>query len=108
MSKLVLQSRALNLCAPLPALSGSELALITTLSPYLLSFRNISRFSTSRRGQSILRGLALTGTLTAWALPTPLLRLIWVSAASAATWLELGGRLSHMQSAEAHELGLST
>jgi hypothetical protein len=80
-----------------PALSGSELTLFMILSPWLLSEPKISRFATSKRGQSVLRGIALGTGLTAYALPTPLLRLFAISIANVAAWLEVGGTLSHMK-----------
>ncbi len=90
-----------------PALSGSELMLFMILSPWFLSYPEISRFATSKNGQSVLRGIALGTALTAYALPTPLLRLFAVSIANVALWLEFGGTLSHLKGESAKSYGLS-
>jgi hypothetical protein len=83
------------------ALSGSELSLLATVTPYFLSYPRLSRFATSRRGQNILRLTTIVCGMTAWAMPGPKARLLSVSVANAAMWCALAGGLFRLNGAEA-------
>jgi hypothetical protein len=83
------------------ALSGSELALLATLSPYLLQIPFISRFATSRRGQNALRAAVLLAGMGAWALPGPTSKLFVIAAANVGLWLLLSASLSRLHGSDA-------
>ncbi|GHJ86982.1 hypothetical protein NliqN6_3384 [Naganishia liquefaciens] len=78
------------------ALSGSELALLATITPYILTHSRASRFATSRVGQTVLRTVAIALGMCAYALPGPASRLIGVSVANGALWMGLSGGLMRL------------
>lgn len=69
------------------ALSGSELALLATITPYILTHPRFSRLATSRTGQTALRTTAVALGMSAYALPGPASRLVGVSLANAGLWM---------------------
>lgn len=83
------------------ALSGSELSLLSLLSPYLLAWPAISRWATSRRGQGWLRVLGLTLGLGAFVAPWPVAKVLVVFAANVAQWLALGATLRRLKGGRA-------
>ncbi|KAI9001545.1 Frag1/DRAM/Sfk1 family-domain-containing protein [Trametes punicea] len=75
-------------------ISGQELALLSMVSPVCLGIPPFREWAKTREGRAILHGLTLIG-LAAYAVPSPLGRLLLVSFASAAAsiraaidWLE--------------------
>lgn len=83
------------------ALSGSELALLATLSPWFLTYPSISRFSTSRRGTLILRALSLAFGLGAYKLPLPSLRLLAVVLGNVFAWMEVAATSKRLKGGDA-------
>jgi hypothetical protein len=83
------------------ALSGSELALLATLSPWFLTYPSISRFSTSRRGTLILRALSLIFGLGAYKLPLPSLRLLAVVLGNVFAWMEVAASSKRLKGGDA-------
>lgn len=83
------------------ALSGSELSLLATVTPYILTYPRLSRFATSRRGQNVLRLITILCGMTAWAMPGPKSRLLSVSVANATMWCAMAGGLFRLNGAEA-------
>ncbi|KAF7773286.1 hypothetical protein Agabi119p4_5453 [Agaricus bisporus var. burnettii] len=78
-------------------LAGTELALFSVLSPFLLAHSSISAFAESQTGQVVLQGLSLSGLL-AYLLKEPLARLLLVAPAvqlatlaATAKWTEADG-----------------
>lgn len=83
------------------ALSGSELALLATLSPWFLTYPSVSRFSTSRRGTLILRALSLVFGLGAYKLPLPSLRLLAVVLGNVFAWMEVAATSKRLKGGNA-------
>ncbi|KAJ9092428.1 hypothetical protein QFC21_006810 [Naganishia friedmannii] len=83
------------------ALSGSELALLATLSPYLLCIPLISRFATSRRGQNVLRAAVLLAGMGAWALPGPTSKLFVIAFANVGLWMLVSATLARLRGSDA-------
>lgn len=83
------------------ALSGSEAALFSTISPYLLAIPAVSRFVTSRRGSSILSGLSLLIGLSAYKYARPSRRLFGCIISNIFLWLDLAGRLDRLKGGKA-------
>lgn len=78
-------------------MAGTELALFSVLSPFLLAHSSISTFAESQTGQVVLQGLSLSGLL-AYLLKEPLARLLVVAPAvqlatlaATAKWTEADG-----------------
>lgn len=86
------------------ALSGSELALLATLSPWFLTYPSVSRFSTSRRGTLILRALSLVFGLGAYKLPLPSLRLLAVVLGNVFAWMEVAATSKRLKGGDAARL----
>lgn len=68
------------------AIAGHELALVTSLSPILLAITPFMDWCRTRSGRTIFHLLSLTG-LAAFAINSPLYRLLVVSFANAVAWV---------------------
>ncbi|KAF5382105.1 hypothetical protein D9615_004235 [Tricholomella constricta] len=74
-------------------IAGHELALLSTLSPVLLGIPSLLRWARTRNGQTALHVLELVG-LVAYALESPMHRLLAVSSATAALVLRQAAKWS--------------
>lgn len=77
------------------ALAGSELALLFNLSPLLIRFS--PAFFSSHEGMIAMRGMTVLFGLTAFALPTPFLRLLSVGIGMSSAWLAICADLARIK-----------
>lgn len=87
------------------SISGQEISLISTLSPFLLGSHSVRTVLSTRRGQTLLHISSVLG-LVAYRIDGPLLRLLAVAWANASGSLLRAIEWSDQQEAERH--GIST
>jgi hypothetical protein len=78
------------------ALSGSELALLANLSPYILLSTSCRRYFTSKEGLLHTRAVMVAFGLGCY-FATPTVRLLGVSIGTSAGWLALAGNWARLK-----------